>query len=327
MPETSTLLESNPSCHSASSGVSGVDTKSDKETVRFDFRLPRPISIKLLKDFQTIHKNFEGILGAYLASRLQTNAGIKIVSVNQLLYSDFVLSIPNPSCLYLCRVAEVNAAMLLEFSPQLALIIVERLLGGSGDHDSSPRRLTRIEQRLVQGIVLQALGDLARSWKNTPGLTLSLERHESEKDLAQIVPESEITFIISFEVNISDRQYQMNLCLPKVVFDAVLDKQSAQDPSIGDDKVTGEILRELIKTTVSATATLVKTGLTVRELNNLEPGDIIRTSIPINGEVNVSIGDKPLFTGRASISNGKRAIIVTKPLNGQGQGAKQQWQT
>jgi flagellar motor switch protein FliM len=195
--------------------------------------------------------------------------------------------------------------------------MVSRLLGGTAEGEKKPRLITRIEQSIVKGIIARALSDLQRAWKTIADLTFKLERYESEGDFAQIAPTSEIVLVVSFEVSIGDQKYIMNLCFPTFALDDVLAKLNIQNFSnIGAVDAHGEwsgaILARISDTPMGATCVLGETSLTLRELLQLERGDILRSGIPISGEIQLIIGGKVRLWGRPGTSNGRFAIKITR---------------
>jgi flagellar motor switch protein FliM len=78
---------------------------------------------------------------------------------------------------------------------------------------------------------------------------------------------------------------------------------------------SASILRQLGSTSVEAKAVLGETSLTLRELIGLEPGDILRTNIPMDGDVQVLIGGKTRIHGRPGVSKGKVAVRITETRN------------
>ncbi len=285
--------------------------------VRFDFQGPRPLSHEVIEDVKVIHKSFMDTFGDYLALRLHASVHVRIASINKFLYSNFVLSIPVPSCVFLCRVSGMDATLVLEFSPTLALMIVDRLLGGSGAGESHLRELTLIEQEIVKTIVRQAVDALGRSWKNIPDPAVTVDRYERGKNFAHLMPEAEDVYVICFEIYIDDQPYQLNCCFPRIVWEAVLHNQTVQNSSIPDMRGHDEeILRRLLGTTVCATATLYETTLTFRELVNLSPGDTIKTSVPTNSDIKVLVGNTCRFSGNVRVSEGRRAVEVITVLQG-----------
>jgi flagellar motor switch protein FliM len=141
--------------------VSDLVNKYQKMDIsNYDFRRPNRISKNQVRTLQSIHENFAEIFGYFLVSKLQTTVNITPTSVDQLFYSEYILSVSNPSCLYVFEIAGTDGHGILEISPQLGLIIVERLLGGSADTLPKPRTITSIEQTVVKSIIEHALADL-----------------------------------------------------------------------------------------------------------------------------------------------------------------------
>jgi flagellar motor switch protein FliM len=58
----------------------------------------------------------------------------------------------------------------------------------------------------------------------------------------------------------------------------------------------------------------------VRELLTLEQGDILKTRLPIEGEVALVIGGIPRFWGRPGVSHGNIAVKVSRPHSEQSAG-------
>src|ERR1700754_430661 len=132
--------------------VMGSDL-SRREASSYDFRRPSRLSKNQIRTFQTVHEDFAEAFGYYLVSKLQTVVSISVNSVDQLFYSEFILSVSNPSCLYVFDIEGTDGSGILEISPQLAFAIVERLLGGGTDAPKKSRAITVIEQAVVRGII------------------------------------------------------------------------------------------------------------------------------------------------------------------------------
>jgi flagellar motor switch protein FliM len=315
--EIDSLLSGISPSESRQTAVAAPEKKTEKEVATFDFRLPHRLSKNQLRTLQAVHESFGESMSSYFVSRLQTNVAISVTLVDQLFYSEYVLSIPSPSCLFIFRIVESDALAILELSPQLVLAMVSRMLGGSSETVNKPRLITKIEQNIVKGMVQRALSDLQKAWKSIASLTFVQERYESEGDFAQIAPTTEIVLVVSFEVAISDQKYLMNVCFPTFALDEVLAKLNTQnfDNLAGAARTSewsGEILKRLGVTAVPAICVLGTTTVTLRELLALEKGDVIKTDIPIDDEVRIVLGGTPRMWGRPGISNGRVATKITK---------------
>jgi len=292
------------------------------EITNYDFRRPNRISKSQVRTLQSIHENFAEAFGYYLVSRLQTVVSISVTSVDQLFYSEYILSVSNPSCLYVFDIEGTDGSGILEISPQLALILVERLLGGSGDTQPKPRPITPIEQAVIRGVIEHALYDLQNAWRSIAELSFKYQRLEMEADFVQIAPSSEIVIVVSFDVNIGLHTYLMNLCFPTFALEEVLTKLTRQQVTAGPVKMTPEKVRENIetikrhmaKTYLTVTAEIGKTSITVKELLELKVGDIIKLRNKITDETIISIAGKKKFAGRPGTIDGRKAVKIIRPL-------------
>ncbi len=302
--------------------ISGKLSKG--EISNYDFRRPNRISKNQVRTLQTIHENFSEIFGYYLVSKLQTVVSFTVTSVDQLFYSEFILSVSNPSCLYIFDMEGTDGSGIMEVSPELALTIVEMLLGGGGDIVPKPRTITPIEQAVIKGVIEHALSDLRNSWRAIADLNFRYSRLEVEADFVQVAPSSEIVVVVSFDVKIgnTNNTFMMNLCFPTFALEEVLSKLNKQQITTNAVKVSPKKVRDniaVVNQQISTTrlpviAELGKTSLTVGELLELKPGDVIKLENRINEEIEVIIGSRRKLAARPGTVDGKKAIRITRAL-------------
>src|SRR4029450_3467435 len=86
---------------------------------------------------------------------------VRLRSLNNLPYSEFIFSLENPTCFNLLRAEPLEGNLILDINPSILYPIIDRLLGGGKDAGPISRRpLTEIELRLVSritGLFLQEL--------------------------------------------------------------------------------------------------------------------------------------------------------------------------
>lgn len=300
--------------------LSGKFKKGDISN--YDFRRPNRISKNQVRTLQTVHESFAEVFGYYLVSKLQTVVAITVTSVDQLFYSEFILSVSNPSCLYVFDIEGTDGSGILEVNPQLALTIVERLLGGSAENPIKPRTITPIEQAVVRGIVEHALYDLRNAWRAIADLNFKFSRLEMEADFVQVAPSSEIVVVISFDVNVGVHTFLMNLCFPTFALEEVLAKLNRQQVTTSVVRQSPKRMREnmqvlnqqIATTYLPIIAELGKTSLNVGEIMELKEGDVIKLKKRINQELEIIIAGKRKLAGRPGTVDGKRAVRVTRPL-------------
>ncbi len=303
---------------------SGTEEKPEvtgqKEAIPFDFRLPNRISKNQLRTIMNIHENFAESFSSFLVSKLQTLVTATVASVDQLYYSEYVLSVSNPSCLFTVGIKNTDIKGILEFSPELALALVDRLLGGNGEGKKEAKVITPIEQKVLNVVVESIMVNLKKSWSVVDKLEFEVDRFEPDIDFAQITSPNESVLLISFEIMISEETHLMNLCLATFSFDAILAKLSSQKfssirPTDYQGSTSREVLaRNLLYAELPLKIEFGKSTISVSEFLSLEVGDIITLNKKLNDQCEIKMEDKLICYGRPGIVNKRKAIKVTKKL-------------
>jgi flagellar motor switch protein FliM len=291
-----------------------------KEVIPFDFRLPNRISKNQLRTMRNIHENFAESFSSFLVSKLQSIVNINVTSVDQIYYSEYVLSVPNPACLFTFDIAETDIKGILELSPELALTLVERLLGGNGEGKKSTNFITPIEQKIIGVVVERIMQDMQKAWQMIDHYEFNVDRFEPDVDFAQITSPSESVLLISFEITFGEKAFLMNACFATYAFDTILAKLSSQKmSSIRPTKYKGTTSQEIISNKIYETSIPVRiefgsSSITMNELLDLQVGDIVKLNTKISEDSTVKIEDKTIFHGRVGVSNNKKAIKITHKI-------------
>ena len=309
---------------STGTSVDELLPKYAKQNVNnYDFRRPNRISKNQVRTLLSIHENFAELFGYYLISKLQTTIGITATAVDQLFYSEYIMSVANPSCLYVFEISGTDGHGILEVSSQLALLFVERLLGGNADDIPKIRSITQIEQTVIRSIMEHSFTYLKTAWKSiSDTISFKYQRLEQEAEFVQIAPSSEIVIVISFDVHVGKHNFLMNLCFPTFALEEILAKLNRQQVTTAAQPPSPKKVRENIMTVnqqISTTylqviAELGKTSLTVAELMELKEGDVLKTDKRIDQEIEVVIAGKRKLAARPGIVEGKKAARIIRPL-------------
>ncbi len=292
--------------------------EQQKEAVLFDFRLPNRISKNQLRLIRNIHEIFAENFASFLVSKLQSVVVINVTAVDQFYYSEYVLSVANPACLFTYEIKNTDIKGILEFTPELSFTLVDRLLGGNGLGTKQTNIITPIEQKVLQIAVERVMLDLKKAWQQVDKLDFIVDRFEPDVDFAQITSPNESVLLITFEIVIAEKTYLMNLCYATFAFDTILAKLSSQKfTSLRPTKYPGTTSKEIITLNmmdveIPVTVEFGSSKITVKELLELEKGDIIMLSSKIGDESVVKYNDKKLFYGIPGVSNKQRAVKVTR---------------
>jgi len=298
--------------------VFGSKGKAPLDVQIYDFKRPERVSKDQMRALEALHEGFGRNLGAALSGYLRTIIEVSVAQIEQLTYSEFIHSLPNPTCFNLLKAEQLDGQLCLEISPLIVYPIIDRLLGGSNADLFIPQRpLTQIEQRLVQRITDRATHHLSEAWSNLTPLTFSVQDFESNPQLVQIVPPNETVVVVGFDLKMGNRTGTMSLCIPYNVIEPIMGLLAAQNWfSYHRKGATEDFLRKLTRNVNNAAvemrAFLARTTIRMSDLLSLRPGDIITTDRPCDAEAFVQVEGKLKFLGRVGQLRGNRALCVTQ---------------
>jgi flagellar motor switch protein FliM len=304
-----------PSSGAPESGVT-VDERGRKIKT-YDFNRPNRFSKDHMRTLEMLHEIFSRGFTAAVAAYLRTVAEIKVVSVTQLPFREYTMSLPRPDCIFVLKMEPLEGSFLMEINPELVLTLIDRILGGPGKAPNAARELTLIEQSVIEKIVNRGMENLQEAWLKVGHFQPKLTGYETTAQFVQIVAPNEIAAVIEFEVKINEITGKMSMCIPYVVLEPVIGDLSAQKWfTVGKKESTTETVENLTKvmkgTTIPIVAQVGKTQINVRELLNLKAGDVIRLNTSPHAEIEILIEGLVKLSGRPGVSSKKKAIQITR---------------
>ncbi len=286
----------------------------------YDFKRPERVSKDQMRALEAIHEGFSRNFGAALSAFLRTIVEVRVATIEQLTYSEFIHSLPNPTCFNLLTAKPLEGQLCLEISPLIVYPIIDRLLGGSSAELFIPQRpLTAIEWRLVSRITDRAVSNLTEVWSHLMSVEFKVVETESNPHLVQIVAPNEVVVIVGLELKMGSRAGTMTFCLPFNVIEPVMGKLATQSwlayrRRAATQQQRDRVTDHLRDARINLRAFLAETTITISDLLQLQPGDIIRTDKPANSDLTLHVEDRPKFAGRLYQLKGARALRVAKPL-------------
>ncbi len=288
--------------------------------VAYDFRRPERVGKEQMRALQSLHEGFTRKFGASLSALLRTIAEAKLISVDQLTYSEFVYSLEIPTCFNLLRPSPLEGNWILDISPSILYPIIDRMLGGNPDSESQLKRpLSEIELRLTNRVSSAFLRDLASSWENAVSLDIQVERVESNPQLVQIVPPNEVVILVSIELVIGKSRGTVNLCIPFNTIERIGSRLTSNtwfgySASKGNSKSASQIESLIDRSDVEVVVSLVQSNIRAVELINLQVGDIITTEKDSRSPLEVTISGVEKFHARPGAFKGKKAVEIVAAI-------------
>lgn len=287
----------------------------------YDFTRPERVGKDQLHALTALHERFARNLSVALAALTRTTVEVKVSSVQQLNCSEFIAALADPTALAVLSASTIPGSFILEMAPTVAFPVIDRMLGGSQQQVAVPDRpLTDIEQRLFRRFVGQVLPLLEETWTNIRQMTFSIAEISTNPQLVQVVPPHEAVVVVRFDVVLDANYGSMSLCLPYSSIEPVMAQLTTQNwfstaRREFDDSQVIRLTKALSAATLEMVADLAETTITVRELLDLQVGDVIKTNLSVDGEITLSMEGKAKFKGHPGRVRRSKAVQISRRLD------------
>ena len=281
----------------------------------YDFRRPNVVSKEQLFHLQTAHEGFAKTLSTYFSTLLRTTVHVQVLSVDQVMFSEFSSAMSTPDCVWIFDVQDGGGKGLLEVSPDLVLIVIDRVFGGMGQESGGRKSLSVIEQNVAWKIMEKCLRIYNEAWMKTARLDAKLVEFESNPQYLQIARGDDIVVVHFLEVQISEATFPMNICFPYKVIDGLIEKKG-QDEKKENALIAAaseehwKIEHALKQGKMDFSVLLGEATLTIGELLNLENDDVLILDHKINDLCLAHVGRKDQYLGTVGVAGNQLAFRV-----------------
>ena len=302
-----------------SSGELDVDNIEDTKSAKvkeYDFSRPAKFSKEHLRTLEIIFEHFGRLLSSNLPAYLRKTVQVEVMNSEAVTYSEFSNALSNPVLLGVVNMAPLNGNIIVEMATNVGYTIIDRLLGGVGEPLDKTRDFSEIELSILERMFSIIISLLREPWENVVEIEPYLERIETNSQFAQIISPTEMIAIITININVGGVEGLMNICLPYITLEDVMDKLNTKywfsTMKEKDENTYEDIIETLIsKAEIPIKATLGKSQISVNDFVNLQKGDIIRLDSLVGQELQVYVGNIKKFTALPGSSDDKYAVRVT----------------
>jgi flagellar motor switch protein FliM len=305
-------------------GVSSSDIDTDDDELvdgdarNYDFTTQDRIVRGRMPTLEMVNERYARLFRISIFNLLRRSAEISVGGVQMLKFSEYVHSLFVPTSLNMVRVKPLRGTALFVLDPRLVFMIVDNYFGGDGRFHAKieGREFTPTELRVVEMILEQVFVDLKEAW--SPVMKLDFEKQNSEVNpqFANIVSPSEVVVVNTFHVEIEGGGGDFHITLPYSMLEPIrelLDAGVQSDRDDADDR-WAESLREEVKTsTVDLSCTLAEAEISLRDIMEMKPGDVIPMDVP--DLVTVNAEGVPVFRGKYGVSRGSMAVKVVEQVS------------
>ena len=282
----------------------------ERKSVTYNFNRAGQINKEQMQAISTVNDLFARNLTHNMGAWLRTEFGTTLVSAEQLVYSEFTERIPELAYVCSMRLDPLDALGVLQMDLAMAPPIVDLLLGGVG-RAGALRKSTEIEEDILLSVVEIVVRELNIAWQPV-GLKFALERREPEAEVSRLMPLSEKTLCMSFEIRMPEVQGTLNLCLPAVVLNTTLRRLIAERdrPRRRTPEARSRMASLMEEAQFGAVLQFPTMHLNARALAGMAPGAVLRLPLPRQAMAELRVGGLAIFHAQPVRSGEHRGAQV-----------------
>ncbi len=296
-------------------------------TKAYDFRRPNKFSKDHLRTLEMLHQNFARLLSSFLSGYLRSSINIEVASAGQMIYEEFIRSIPSPTVISVLELNPLEGAVLMETNSQVIFPLIDLMFGGPGSSTETIRELTDIEVSVVRKLYLRMLEHLSQAWHDLFHIDPVIQGIETNPRLQQLYSPNEVVALITFSVSLNDEPRGLiNLCLPFIVLEPMISRLSVRQQFL---RQSGGPKEEDLKwlrywlgySDVKMDVVLGEADVTVNDFLILNPGDVLILSRRMDQDLGLYVEGELKFGVQAGRLDSKLAVqVVALTEGGRGNG-------
>ncbi len=286
------------------------------EARSYDFTNQMRIVRGRMPTLEMINERFARLFRVSLYNLLRRSPEIAVGQLQMKKFSEYVHTLHVPTSLNLVKINPLRGTALIVVDPKLVFAVIDNFFGGTGRHVKiEGREFTATEQRIIHMLLRSGFADLREAWSHVASIELEYLQSEINPHFANIVSPSEIVVVATFHIELDGGGGDLHVTMPYAMIEPlreVLDAGVQSDRVEHDERWMHALRDEIDDAEIELTTLLGRASLSLADLLNLKPGDIIPCDF--SGKVTLLAEQVPIFRGGFGLSRGQQAVKIEERL-------------
>ena len=270
---------------------------------------------------EVINERFCRVFRASMFNFLRRMVDVSVEELEVMKYGEFIKNVPLPASFNIFELSPLRGMGLLVFEANLIFLIVDSYFGGNGRLPTrvEGREFTLLEQRIIRRLVDMAFRDMEASWKSVYPLKFLFDRSEVNPQFADVVVPTEVVITTTYAIEVAgSNPLKMMMCIPYSSVEPIKEKLYSRHRSESmevDNQWLKRLESELMKVPLNISCLVGEATLTLKDLLNLDVGDVIQLDRKVSDPVILNVEGRPKFLGKVGLSNSQYAFQILEPLD------------
>lgn len=305
---------------------SNAAAEQEKNKIKdYDFRRPVRLSKEYISTLNMIFEDFAKISGNLLSTQVRRNVTLQVASLEQVTFDEFISSIPRFTLMTVYRSKPMEGMQVLEINPHVCLQLIGLLCGNSESIRSSDiskkDSFTDIEMAILEEIVDSFMKSFESAWRDILEIEIEVDSMETNPQVLQSLSPNEPVILATFTMEIFDEKTFVNLCIPYVFFENILDKLSFRNWFHSEKEINqsdnGRMRKNLQSVDVDLSVLLGETSMTLENFLQLELGDVIPLDKKSSDPLELCIEQFPYYLVKPGSKNNHMAVEILQYIGGE----------
>lgn len=281
----------------------------------YDFKSPQKFSKEHIRTLELVHDNYARIISNYLTGQIRQSIKVKIETVEQITYEEFIHSVQNPTIITVFKMPPLAGNIIFETNPQFSLRVIDILLGGNGTRKVNAKEFSDIDKNIMKQITSGMISNLKLAWESVLNVEPEVEGIETNPAINQTLAPNEPVALITFSVEMGKSSTFINMCIPYLSIEKILDKlvvqysfQNNDENMMAESRI--KIEEGIHKVDIEVKAELGSTNLTVDDFLKLTKGDVIKLDNRSSSPIKVYVGDEECYYGKPGIVGKNMGVMI-----------------
>ncbi|MFD2632055.1 flagellar motor switch protein FliM [Idiomarina piscisalsi] len=291
--------------------------EASADALDYDFSSQDRIVRGRMPTLEIVNERFARHMRVSLFNMMRRTAEVSINGVQMIKFGEYVHTLFVPTSLNMVRFRPLKGTALITMEARLVFILVDNFFGGDGRYHAKieGREFTPTERRIIQMLLKLVFEDYKEAW--APVMDVGFEYLDSEVNpaMANIVSPTEVIVISSFHIELDGGGGDFHIALPYSMLEPIrelLDAGVQSDKEDTDMRWSKALRDEIMDVPVEMIAKLAETEMSLREVMDLQEGDIIPLEVP--DDLTVLIEDLPTFHAKMGRSRDNVALKISDKI-------------
>ena len=297
--------------------VDGNTELPSGEAVPYDLASQDRIVRGRLPVLEKINERFIRQMQGGFEKMLKQPVEVSVGELKTVRTSEYIHGLDVPMSLNFVHVDPLPGEALIVFDPYFVYSIIDIYFGGNGQQQGrvEGRDFTPTEARVIQIVLDRIFHGLKDAWEQVLVIDCKYIKAESNPQFSCMATSREMMVLSIFDMRLGEIGGEFHVCFPFTMIDPIrgLLDGGRQKSKLDTEKIwLSNLQRNLQEAAVEIHGTIADTEVSLRDVFNLKPGDVIPVTLP--EQVTLIVDDVPMFHGRFGVHEGHNAVKIIDRL-------------